>query len=713
MSSNSSQSNLRVNTYSSGNQENPDISTGSLGNFAITWQSQRQDGDGYGIYARAYNTAGNPVSSEFQVNTTTTNDQINPAVALSLNNTFVVTWTSDQSNNGSGEDIYGQRFNSNGSPLGSEFRVNRSTLQDQNNADVAIDANGNFIVVYESGYQDNRVNGQDQNGTGIVAQRFNSAGALVGPEFLVNTTTRNDQTTPVVAINDQDDFVVAWVSNGQDGSGLGVFGQRYNGAGQPVGIEFQVNQDTDGNQLNPSVAIDSNGNFVVAWQGDNGEDEDGYGIYAQRYSSTGNPIGSQILVNSTTDGDQVNPSVSVDASGDFTVVWSSNQDDAFGIYGQRFFSNGDTNGEEFQVKQQSNRDQTKPVVGVTPTSDYIVAWQSESNSSNNQDILAQRTTFKRSIRGTQSADSLKGGDESDQITGLRGADTLQGQGGDDILNGGLGDDSLVGANGNDVLTGGSNNDTLDGGNGNDTLTGGNGADTFVLRNKQGTMLITDFESGIDLLGVPAAINPDEIKFNQQGNNTVLVWQGKRLATLLGIDATTISSADFIEASESGKDFTGTAKADQITGSAGGDVITGLNGNDTLIGRGGDDAIDGGNGNDRLQGDAGNDNLIGGNGNDTLEGGKGDDYLEADNGNDVLTGGAGSDIFVLDQKTGVTTITDFQDGIDLLQLGSDLSFNQLKIQQQGADTAISIGGQQVAILKNIQASQISNASSDFI
>lgn len=721
MSTNSSRSNFRVNTFISGEQINPDIAIGSLGNFIITWQSEDQDGDGEGVFARAYNASAAPLGTDFRVNTTTQGDQVDPAVAVDATNNFVVVWASDQQNAGfSGQDVYAQRFGATGAPFSTEFRVNLSIQQDQANPDVAADALGNFVVVYESDFQDNNTEGRDDSGTGIFGQRFDRNGALFGREFRINTQTQNDQTAPVVAMNSFGDFVVAWVSNGQDRSGTGIFGQRYNSSGLAVGAEFQVGTNTEGSQTNPSIAIDDSGSFVVAWQGDDQDedggdnDSDGDGIYAQRFSANGSPD-DPFLVNSTTDGDQVEPAVASDPNGNFTIVWANeDQDgDGFGIFGQRFLQSGRRQGREFQVNRASDDDQTRPTVAVTSSADSVVAWQSEIGSSDQQDILARVTVAQQEIRGTRRNDTLRGSGQADRIVGLQGDDTLRGFNGNDALVGGTEDDTLEGGNGNDVVLGGTNDDTLDGGDGNDTLSGGLGADVFVLRQKRGDTIIRDFEDGIDKLGRSAGINPNEIRLEQQGSRTVISQNGFKLATLLGISTAQITSADFERASRSGKEIEGTNAADNLVGTGGGDEITGLQGGDTLSGRAGDDSLEGGNGSDKLFGEADDDSLSGDNGDDQLTGGEGDDFLSAGNGSDQLTGGGGVDVFFLESKTGTTTIQDFEDGIDQFLLAEGLNPRQLRFQQIGADTAINLGGQQLALVKNISASQISFTPSDFV
>ena len=107
----------------------------------------------------------------------------------------------------------------------------------------------------------------------------------VGPEFLVNAYSTNGHSDPTIAMDSAGEFVVAW-SSPQDGSGSGIYAQRYNAAGVPQGGEFRVNTYTTGNQWTPSVAIDADGDFVVAWT-DQSQDGTPYSVYAQRYNAAG------------------------------------------------------------------------------------------------------------------------------------------------------------------------------------------------------------------------------------------------------------------------------------------------------------------------------------------------------------------------------------------------------------------------------------------
>jgi hypothetical protein len=115
----------------------------------------------------------------------------------------------------------------------------------------------------------------------------------VGSEFQVNTYTTRNQQAPSVAADASGNFVVVWQSDGQDGSGSGVFGQRYDSAGRALGSEFRVNSFTTENQADPSVAADASGGFVVVWG------HDGIQIFGQPYDSAGDPLGSEFQVRAT------------------------------------------------------------------------------------------------------------------------------------------------------------------------------------------------------------------------------------------------------------------------------------------------------------------------------------------------------------------------------------------------------------------------------
>ena len=163
-----------------------------------------------------------------------------------------------------------------------------------------------------------------------------------GPEIQVNTFSTADQWAAVSGMDSNGNFVVAWQSFGQDGFGYGVFAQRYNAAGAQVGSEFKVNTFVTNNQSAPAVAMSSGGSFVVAWQsvGSFGTDTSGSAIAAQHYDAAGVEVGSEFQVNTYTTSEQTDPTVAIDDGGDFVVAWQSLDQDGsgYGVFARQFFA---------------------------------------------------------------------------------------------------------------------------------------------------------------------------------------------------------------------------------------------------------------------------------------------------------------------------------------------------------------------------------------
>jgi hypothetical protein len=372
---------FRVNTFTTGFQDRSSVVSDSSGNFVVLWQSLAQDGSSYGIVGQRYASSGAALGAEFLVNSFTTDNQRYPSVTSDPSGNFVVVWSSN-TQDGSNFGTFGQRYASSGAPAGAEFRINTFTTNYQGGARAAADSSGNFVVVWESLTQDG-------SSYGVFGQRYASSGAPVGAEFLVNTYTTSQQRIASVASDSSGSFVVVWQSLIQDGSIWGVFGQRFASSGAPAGTEFKVNTYTTDNQLEPSVASDASGNFVVIWVGQDGSS---YGIVGQRYASSGAALGAEFLVNSVTTDNQRYPRVACDSSGNFVVVWSSNTQDGsnLGVFGQRYSSSGTPAGPEFRVNTYTTDQQGLPRVASDPAGNFVVVWQSVTQDGSNFGVFGQR-----------------------------------------------------------------------------------------------------------------------------------------------------------------------------------------------------------------------------------------------------------------------------------------------------------------------------------
>jgi hypothetical protein len=286
-----------------------------------------------------------------------------PVVAMETDGSYVAVWTS-QSQDGANAEVYAQRFNASGARDGDPLRVNTCLSGMQTYPNVAIDANGNFVVTWSS-------LSQDGSGYGIYAQRFDAAGQRLGSEFRVNAHTAGNQDFSAVAMAPDGQFVVTWTSQDQDGDRTGIYGQRFDAAGNKLGGEFRVNTTTAGNQRYSTVAMDSAGRFVVSWTS---QDQDGSsgGIYARCYAADGQAVTGEVLVNTTTEGNQQFSAIVMDAGGEFTVAWQSYSArlSTWEIRAQRFNAAGARQGEELLLGQGRH-----VALALDGTEAFVTAWE--------------------------------------------------------------------------------------------------------------------------------------------------------------------------------------------------------------------------------------------------------------------------------------------------------------------------------------------------
>ena len=270
---------------------------------------------GAGVFGQRFSSAGVAQAVEFQVNTYITSLQFNASVADDADGDFVVAWPS-RAQDGANDRRVRPALPELGSSSGRRVPGQLLHPRQPDRPSVATDADGDFVVAWDS-------RNQDGAGYGVFARRFSSAGASQAVEFQVNVATNEDQQHPSVISEADGDFVVAWDSRNQDGDSFGIFARRFSSAGAPQADEFQVNTYTVSHQMYPSVALTTDGGFVVAWQSYLQVSGGGFDIFARPFSSTGTPLASEFQVNLHTAADQSFPAVATDADGDFVVVWQS------------------------------------------------------------------------------------------------------------------------------------------------------------------------------------------------------------------------------------------------------------------------------------------------------------------------------------------------------------------------------------------------------
>ena len=339
-----------------------------------------------------------PLGGQFQVNTYTTNNQYHPAVATDSEGNFVIVWTSFGSSgtDTSNMSVQAQRWAAGGAPLGGQFQVNTYTTSTQRFPAVAAASDGAFVVAWPSLGS----TGTDTSEDSVQARRYDAGGIAIGGQFQVNAYTTLEQQFPAIAAGSAGNFVVAWESNGSSGtdtSSTSIQTQRYAANGAALGGQIQVNTYTTGGQLNPQVAADSAGNFVVVWNSysSTGADGDSQSIQGRRYAADGAALSGQFEVNTYTTSGQRYPAVAADSAGNFVVVWDSfgsagTDRSSFSIQAQRFAANGAALGAQFQVNTYTTAAQRYPSVAVDGAGRFVVVWQSLGSSGTDADSWSIR-----------------------------------------------------------------------------------------------------------------------------------------------------------------------------------------------------------------------------------------------------------------------------------------------------------------------------------
>jgi len=298
-------------------------------------------------------------------------NQSYPAIAMDNAGNFVVVWVDER--NG-GMDIYGQRFDHWGNPLGENFIVNDTQVTGKYigyNLAVAMDADGDFVVVW----QDNRNRGSD-----IYAQRYDSAGTPIESNFKVNDDLGRDQFGPTVAMNTSGEFIVAWSDNREGPYSL--YGQRYSSSGEKIGNNFKIAPIQTGRKFGttiPAVAINPKGDFVATWIAQiyyQETDSLNLEIHAVRFNHKNEILGSEFKVN---DSDNLiflnNPDVAMDAPGDFVITWTERRNESVDIYAQRYNFKGEALGSNFRVNEVAGRFFKQfPKAVMTLSKEFVIAW---------------------------------------------------------------------------------------------------------------------------------------------------------------------------------------------------------------------------------------------------------------------------------------------------------------------------------------------------
>jgi hypothetical protein len=389
---------------------------------------------------------------EFQV-ANRPEDGSEPSAAMDDDGGFIVTWVSG------GHDVQARRFDPAGAPLAGEFQVGQIEATYSGGTATTLDRSG-FLVVWgnQPKYTGSYLQGQrfDRENHPLLSKPFSPAGTyahsvasdpkgnsvIVAVNSTIVVATRRNALgrqvggviqvshgySPQVTVDAAGNFVVAWQGE------QGIFARRFSAAGSPRGGAVKVTASV----TTPVLAGNRQGQFAVAWQA-------GSSLWARFYSPSGEPRTKPVLVSNAV-GEFTSFAAAMDAEGKVLVTWNDySAPDSAALYGRWLDRTGTPSGASFRIS--SGRLVYGPAAASGPKNRFLVVWPGslDSNPSGGATIFGRRLAFARPgddpcllRHGSFACDTAHDGGEEELLVPFRGpgSDTpllgdLDGDGDDD------------------------------------------------------------------------------------------------------------------------------------------------------------------------------------------------------------------------------------------------------------------------------------------
>ena len=517
---------VQVNTVTSGDQDDPQVTVLADGAFAVVWTDY---GTGTAqIKARIYEADGEARTDEFNCSPGA-GYNTGPSIAATRNGGFAVVYTDTgwvEGGAGTGAGITLNVVAADGT-VGASTHVNQTTPTDELEADVTVLENGFIAVTWTYPFL-----ATDKD---LDFRVFNQLGVAVTGDLALAGSTSDEMSSAVSALGGGK-FITSWESEVSDGA-LGQIGSQVTEILRTVAGDVLANAFT-GDLLRDSISGLAGNDTLNGGAGadtiDGGDDFD--------------------LIDGGGDHDSLSGGEGAD-----TIDGGAGNDRIFGI--GTSLSAGDL------LRGGVGADRIKGGAGGGFDGDTLEGGVGDDklDGGGSSDLLEGGDGSDK-LKGQAGADTLEGGASSDTLDGgvnddrlyaataaaIDGSaigDTISGGGGEDRIYGSAGSDSLLGAQGKDRIEGRADDDTIDGGAGSDLLTGGAGADRltggvakdiFVFTDETDSIigmedLITDLDTTdrINLSGIDAKAGKD----NDQAFNLVSAFSGEQGELVIAFHAT--------------------------------------------------------------------------------------------------------------------------------------------------------------------------------
>jgi Ca2+-binding RTX toxin-like protein len=369
-----------INTVTSGNQRDPQVTVLSDGRFVVIWEDATQDQ----IRARVFSAEGVALGNDFQVGTALTSGSPNPSIAALSNGGFAVAYeTVDR-------DIVVQAFSASIERAGAEVVVNTPATGDGNDP-VIVAMSGQFAVFFEEWGSEDRVHGRIFNNDGAATSasvEIPASGTDAHLYDLAAATLKGGQ------------IVTAWVENALDPNPAednyirSIKAQILNPDGSKRGSEIVIKSSVTEYLERPAITQLADGGFAVSYFVDE-PDTNSKDLYLATFDSSGVRVQADMLVERTYPK-SVHYSASLTTLDDGRIVVSWND----------------------LVSDWDNNDNGIHAQIIDPR---------------HKAISLNGTSFNDQYIGTRFNDRLKGAAGDDRLEGAEGKDTLTGNAGKDVF----------------------------------------------------------------------------------------------------------------------------------------------------------------------------------------------------------------------------------------------------------------------------------------
>ncbi len=197
-----------------------------------------------------------------------------------------------------------------------------------------------------------------------------------GQEYSIVGSKLGDQTSPSVALRSQGGYLV-WEDNGTGGALRAILIRPLDANFAATYTNYLVNNKAAGGENGkPQVVLLKNGNAMVVWQNNRKKNWD---IYARVFSTNRTFVTAEIQVNTYAADDQREPVAACLADGNVVILWRSFKQDGrlYGVYGQLLSPTGRKIGKEFRVNGATDCNQRSAAVAALPNGQFVVVWVAE------------------------------------------------------------------------------------------------------------------------------------------------------------------------------------------------------------------------------------------------------------------------------------------------------------------------------------------------